>query len=701
MNRKQRRTAAKLGQHAVPTLAPFPSAAPSVGIAELLKRAVQHHHAGQLTEAEDYYRQVLAIDQNQFDSLHLLGVVAQQSGRSDLAVRLIGRAIALNERNPAHNSKIAAEFNALGRGKNSVGRHELAVAYSNLSIALMALGNSNEALKAIQRSLQFEQTDNTKLLFVQCVRGLSSIPEGIDLRDNLARALSEPWGRPINLARFAANLIKRDATTGACIHRLISAEGGRREYGIIDDAELTQICRDRLLLCLLESTIVFDIDLERYLAAVRNTMLQAASANIDSQQIAKDILRLFCALAQQCFNNEYTFACTNQEKELAERLRQLLTNALESEETIPELWLVAVASYFPLASLPAANLLLQRRWSHSVAQLVASLVRDLKQEQQLQSSIPRLTDITEGVSLAVKQQYEESPYPRWVKASPVGTPTAIDVYLRHQFPNVELQTLPTSNRPDILIAGCGTGQHSIETARRFNGARVLAIDLSLTSLCYAKRKTQELRIKNIEYGQADVLRLQAIGRTFDIIEASGVLHHLADPLAGWRVLLSILRPGGFMRLGLYSRLARQELTAARTFITQRGYRPSAADIRQCRQELVGFGHHTPLAKVTEWADFFSISTCRDLLFHVQEHQMTLPEIGSFLSENQLRLLGFVLPSGVLQNFRQRFPNGNTTNLALWHAFEMENPSIFVEMYEFWIQKQHGEPQVDSAEQPST
>ena len=49
---------------------------------------------------------------------------------------------------------------------------------------------------------------------------------------------------------------------------------------------------------------------------------------------------------------------------------------------------------------------------------------------------------------------------------------------------------------DVLIAGCGTGQHSIESAMRFEKAKVLAVDLSLSSLAYAKRKTNELNIKN-------------------------------------------------------------------------------------------------------------------------------------------------------------------------------------------------------------
>ena len=60
-------------------------------------------------------------------------------------------------------------------------------------------------------------------------------------------------------------------------------------------------------------------------------------------------------------------------------------------------------------------------------------------------------------------------------------------------------------KPTILIAGCGTGRHSIETATRFKSSKDLAIDLSLASLAYAQRKTEEFRIENIKYMQADIL----------------------------------------------------------------------------------------------------------------------------------------------------------------------------------------------------
>jgi 2-polyprenyl-3-methyl-5-hydroxy-6-metoxy-1,4-benzoquinol methylase len=674
--------AAKLGTQAAPPVWRDAIISPSSQIADLLARGWAHHQAGQLTEAENCYRKLLAIDPNHFAGLHLLGIVAQQVGRSDLAARLIGKAIAWHDPNPAFHDTGTPQ-----PSKAAIPQHDLAAAHSNLSIALMALGDLAAALKAIQRSLHIEETENAKLLFVGCLRNLTFIPDGVDLRDDLARAMSEPWGRPTDLARFAANLVKRSGVIGACI-RQIAATWPRvpAPHERFSPTELAEICGDQLLCCLLESTLVFDSELERFLTVVRRTMLAAAVGGVGPQAFGQGGLRFFCALAQQCFINEYVFSWTDEEKQQAEGLRARLVEMLATGASVPEPWLAAVAAYFPLTSLPQADLLIKRRWSAPVAELVARQVREVHEERQLRASVPRLSAIDDGVSLAVKQQYEESPYPRWIKVSPV-VQTTIEAHLRQLFPLATIHNVVKTNGAQILIAGCGTGQHSIETARQFPGARVLAIDLSLSSLCYAKRKTRELGLKNLEYAQADILKLQSIRRTFDAIEASGVLHHLADPMAGWRVLLSILRPGGFMRIGLYSKLARQDITAARALIARRGYGPSAEDVRRCRHELAGFGDGSSLSSVVNWLDFFSTSPCRDLLFHVQEHQFTLPEIDDFLRQNQLEFLGFDLPGSALQNFRQRFPNhGTMTDLALWHTFEVENPSLFTGMYQFWIRK---------------
>jgi hypothetical protein len=86
-------------------------------------------------------------------------------------------------------------------------------------------------------------------------------------------------------------------------------------------------------------------------------------------------------------------------------------------------------------------------------------------------------------------------------------------------------------------------------------------------------------------------------------------------------------------------------------------------------------------------DFFSTSDCRDLLFHVQEHRMTLTGIDVFLRENDLQFLGFDIKPDIIKVYRQRFPeDAVATNLANWQIFENNNPDTFIGMYLFWIQK---------------
>ena len=161
--------------------------------------------------------------------------------------------------------------------------------------------------------------------------------------------------------------------------------------------------------------------------------------------------------------------------------------------------------------------------------------------------------------------------------------------------------------PNILVAGCGTGQHSIGTAKRFKDSKVLAIDLSLSSLAYAKRKTDELMIENIEYMQADILDLGQLDKQFDIVESCGVLHHMDNPMAGWRALTNCLKPGGLMNIGLYSQLARQDILKVREEICELNTGLNLKEMKTFRHTLIESDkyHHKSIRNIT---DFYSLST---------------------------------------------------------------------------------------------
>jgi SAM-dependent methyltransferase len=217
--------------------------------------------------------------------------------------------------------------------------------------------------------------------------------------------------------------------------------------------------------------------------------------------------------------------------------------------------------------------------------------------------------------------------------------------------------------------------------------KILAIDLSVASLAYAIRKAKEFGCSNIEFAQADILELHSLHRSFDVINCSGVLHHLAEPMAGWKVLLSLLRPGGFMRVAVYSEVGRRSSMDARAFVAARAFRPTAEDIRRCRQEILDLPDPDPIKIAARNSDFFSLSGCRDWLFHVRERPLTLPEIARFLAENALDFIGFNVAHAVAARYAARFPHDRSlTDLASWDQFEQENPRSFMGMYQFWVQK---------------
>jgi len=604
------------------------------------------------------YNQVLAAEPNHAEAHGGLGSALTDLGRPRDAIAHLERAIAL--------------------------RPDLAGAYESIAKAYFSAGEMQLALLAVSRALALNETVRGKMLFAQCVMLVQfSVDDSGRFRQLARRALEEGWGAPRDLAFPCLSLIKLNGAVSSAVARVNAAWPARFSTDELFGASgLTGLADDILLSSLLASNPITDLGLERLLTNVRSIVLKNAMGISGDTVADESLLGFQCALAMQCFIDEYVFAIAEDEAELVQNLRMRLEAALVSDDPIPAVWLAAVGAYFPLHTVKNAAALLARSWPPSVETLLVQQVKEPAEERRLRSTMPALTTIDGDVSRIVREQYEENPYPRWSKAGPPVLP-----------PILESRPEPLA---DVLIAGCGTGFFTLDFARAAPGARFLAIDLSLSSLSYAKRMAQSMGVDNVEFAHADIMKAASIDRSFDFIDSSGVLHHLGDPWAGWRALLSLLRPGGIMQVGLYSELARKNVVAARALIAERGFQPVPEDIRRVREIVAASEDGSLLKSLTQWADYYTTSECRDLLFHPQEHRMNLPEIKSFLEANGVQFAGFIQDALTFGRFAARFPEQGAmsgfqrwrafTDLDRWHTFETEAPDTFIGMYRFWIHK---------------
>lgn len=456
----------------------------------------------------------------------------------------------------------------------------------------------------------------------------------------------------------------------------------------IIEAEYIQGMLDRVLSkslfqTLLQQTILADLTLENLLTLLRKTTLVTFTANPRSDGFN---FKFLCSLALQCFNNEYIYTVSKEEQLLIGRLK------LEIEEKTfqSELWeikLVIYSMYYPLHTLFDCLIPIpEESWSLPIRTLIKRHLQEYQEEIEIGKNIISLTSEENSVSLAVKSQYEENPYPRWLGFT-ISPAQSIYDYLRSIFPYFQ-PPLFLTQPIQIFEAGCGTGRNAIYWATLFNNAEILAVDFSLSSVTYAIRKAKEFGISNIVFRQGDILGLANWERQFKVIVSTGVLHHLENPVMGWKILVDLLEPLGMMKIGLYSEKARQSVKAAREYIKTKGFSAAKEGIRESRQEIFKLDENNLAREVIHFSDFYSLSECRDLLFHVQEHRFTLPQIANILQELGLRFVGFDIVSEKLKEiYKQTFPEDpELTNLLLWDKFEDTYPDTFLKMYQFWCQK---------------
>jgi len=135
---------------------------------------------------------------------------------------------------------------------------------------------------------------------------------------------------------------------------------------------------------------------------------------------------------------------------------------------------------------------------------------------------------------------------------------------------------------DILIAGCGTNQAAV-FAYTNPGANVVAIDISDPSLDHHRYLKEKHGLSNLELHRLPIEEAPSLGREFDLIVSTGVLHHMAEPPAGMKALAKCLRQDGAMAIMLYARFGRAGVEMMQSVFRSLGLRqdePSLAIVKE-------------------------------------------------------------------------------------------------------------------------
>ncbi len=682
--------------------------------------ALNNHKKNNLKVAEELYKEILEIKPNHLEAICYLGTLFAQTKKLNLAKTLFYKAIKIDPNNPNINNNLGNIFFELGESQKALDYYEkviklqpdFAQTHYNIGIIFYNLGNNQKAIKCFEKVIKYQPDDiKSYNILGKILKELGEYKKAFNYyeksikinTDNIVTinlildffasirlsSLNEINNKSIK--KLILFLLSKKINHNKIFHKIKSLiffnENKNKlekiinsDSSILDNKIIQKILKDEIFLLMLQNCFINDIFLEKLLTKLRKEILFTLKNS--KGNILNKYYNFIISLAEQSFLNEYVFFQSEEEIiNISNLEKKLLNNSEINEQEI-----IIMGCYLPLKNLESIKnkLLNYNSKNFLFNKMIKMQIKEPLKETKLKNSIKCIKIISDAVSKKVKDQYEENPYPRWKYANVVAT----DNFLVQLNNDIKPNNIELNNKffnPNVLIAGCGTGQHLVHVIG-YQNSNVVGVDLSLTSLAYAKRKIEETGYKNVEFLQGDILDLKNLNRKFDVIECGGVLHHMKEPLEGLKVLLELLEPHGFLKLGLYSELSRKHIVRIREFIKEKKFNNTAKGIRNCRESIIKQKDDQLLYKVIYDNDFYSTSGTRDLIFHVQEHRFTIPEISKILNDFDLEFLGFTNPH-FKKKFLQSFPD-DKKNLSLdnWNQFEINNPNAFSAMYQFWVRK---------------
>jgi SAM-dependent methyltransferase len=188
----------------------------------------------------------------------------------------------------------------------------------------------------------------------------------------------------------------------------------------------------------------------------------------------------------------------------------------------------------------------------------------------------------------------------------------------------------------VLVAGCGTSQ-AAKHALRQPASHVVGIDFSQTSVRHTEALRSKYNLTNLEVYQLPIERVRELGKTFDKIVCTGVLHHLPDPEAGLRALHSVLEPDGVMDLMVYAAYGRAGIYMLQEYCRRLRIGQTDKEIQDLIDTLTALPYQHPLARLLgETPDFQNKDALADALLNPQDRAYTVPQLFDLIESCGLR-----------------------------------------------------------------
>jgi len=416
--------------------------------------------SGQRVEAVQHYQTAIEINPNDYQSLNNLGALLHVLNRTLEGLVHLQKATAINP--------------------------ESTQTHINLSILYAADGNELKAQEHCLRALQLQPgRRDTLQRFVQIISSGRTFTPNSDFQRALLACFDDPGIDQQNLVGPALSLILSAPQIARLCRRCRQGDLPKyKEFSVLWSGKQATIF-ERIL----THTIIAKAELEYCLRAYRRAALLyfiSPDGQLLHRPTQEDLEQLL-ALAHQCFNTEFVFETTAYEENRLSKLAADIDLQHTADNNRTWLTLLLLALYRPLTD--SVTQMDSSTLSQVAARLLAELLKkqifNSRRERRIKDALSQITRITAGTSTSVRDQYEESPYPRWLSLD-VQTPRPMANVLQDLFPYFSTPDFGTAGI-ETLIAGCGTGKHAILSATRFDNCSVTAIDLSRSSLAYAKR----------------------------------------------------------------------------------------------------------------------------------------------------------------------------------------------------------------------